>query len=337
MPLHRIARFNASPLALAVLLAVSACSTTKAPDSGLDPTASTQESEGAITLRFDWPDGLRARVRTTSVKSQLLGQQSRTQDMVSTYDMKATRTERGTAVEFDGFQIDRPGVSDDDRMVETLLAYRPGLLVDSNGALIEILGLETLRNLLEPLQERIATAPEEMQLGLQAVAQTVANEDYLKARAGSDWNHLIGSWVGRTLTPGKADRRTDETPAAGVAEQPIPTEVNISITRIDACNRTQKRDCVRLRLTREPQADRLREAMLPNLGQMLGVDDWGPEGAPDLRDVMASSQLIVDAEPDTLIPHRVEALRVLSLEMSRPSGSIQVRDSNRVTSTFSYD
>lgn len=333
----RLPRSVLSALSAAFCFCVLGCSTAQPH---VDPIASAPAaavSGSAIHLRFDWPDGLRGRVRTTSVKSQVLGTQSRTQDMVSTYVMKASRSERGTAIEFVDFQVDRPGVGDDDRMVETVLAYRPGFLVAPEGKLLELIGLETLRDMLVPLQERINSAPEEMQLGLQAVAQTVTSEDYLKARAGADWNHMIGSWVGKTLTPGGIERKTEESPASGILDHPIPTEVNWSISRIDGCHRGQVRECVRLRLTREPQPDALREAMLPNLDQMLGVEDWGPQGAPDLRDVTATSQLIVDAEPDTLVPHRIEALRVLSLEMFRPSGSMQVRDSNRVTSTFQYE
>lgn len=319
-------------------LAFCACSATNRDAAAAPATDSGAKVSGqAIALSFDWPDGLRARVRTTSVKSQSLGTQSRTQDMVSTYTMTATRGDRGTSVEFGDFQIDRPGGSEDDRMVETILAYRPGFLVDAGGELMELVGLETLRDLLVPLQERMNSAPEELQLGLQAVAQTVANEEYLKARAGADWNHLIGSWVGRTLTPGTVERKSEDTPASGILDHPIPTEVTVSIARIDACHRSGPRDCVRLRLTREPRSDELREAMLPNLAEILGVEDWGPQGAPELGDVTATSQLIVDTEPDTLVPHRVEALRVLSLTMSRPSGSLQVRDSNRMTSTFQYD
>lgn len=329
---------------LAILLAISACSAQRPPETGDGAAAAATATAApaaapasAITLRFGWPEGLRARVRTTSVKSQVIGPQSRNQDMVSNYIMTAARSERGTAVVFDEFQVDRPGTAPEDQMVETVLAYRPGFVVDPDGALIELAGLEPLGRLLTPLQERITSAPEELQQGLQAVAQTVASEEYLKARASADWSNLIGSWVGKTLTPGVVERKKEQTPPSGLVDQPIATDVTLSISRIDPCHRAQPRDCVRLRLTREPDGDELRDTMLPNLAKMLGVEDWGPEGAPDLRDVTATAQLIVDAEPNTLVPHRIEALRVFSLELYRPSGSLQVRDSNRVTSTFQYD
>ncbi len=324
-----------SPLAL--LLAFSACTAQRPSESALVDTTPAAAEATAITLGFAWPDGLTARVRTTSVKSQTLGPQSRTQDMVADYTMKAAQSERGTAIVFGDFQIDRPGASEEDRMVETVLAYRPGLLVDQQGKLTDVIGLEGLRQLLTPLQEQMATAPEELQRGLQAVAQTVTSEEYLTSRAGAEWSNIIGSWVGKTLTPGKVETKSEDTPASGFVDHPIATEVTLSIARIDACIRQQPRACVRLRLTREPQPEALREAMLPNLDKMLGVEDWGPEGPPDLRNVSATSQLIVDTEPDTLVPHRIEALRVFSLELFRPSGAIQVRDSNRVTSTYQYD
>jgi len=326
--------------ALLILLLISACSAQRPPAGDAVPqsaAAPTAAPGSAVTLHFAWPDGLRARVRTTSVKSQMIGPQSRTQDMVSTYSMTATRSERGTAVVFDEFEVDRPGANPDDQAVEMVLAYRPGFVVDEAGKLLELAGLEPLGRLLTELQERSTTSPDEVRQGLQAVAQTVSSEDYLKARASSDWSNLIGAWVGQTLTTGKVERTTEKTPPSGLVDQEIGTDVTVSVARIDACHRVQPRDCVRLRLTREPHPDQLREAMLPNLGKMLGVEDWGPEGAPELRDVTATSQLIVDAEPDTLVPHRVEAVRVFSLEMHRPSGALQVRDSNRVTSTFQYD
>ena len=318
---------------LSGLLAMAGC----AAQQGVgEPVGGDKKS--AVTLRFAWPEGLKARVRTTSVKSQNLGQLARLQDMVATYTMTATRAENGVAVSFDDFQIERAGTPEEDHAVERVLAYRPGFVVDAKGQLIEVIGLDTLGELLLPLQERLKAAQSERESQeLQAVAQAVTSENYLKARAGTEWSNMIGTWIDRTLTPGSPENKTEESGLSGVVEAPVPTDVQVSISRIDACVRGQARDCVRLRLTRQPREAELREALRPNIGKMLGVEDWGPGGTPELRKVVATAQLIVDTEPDTLVPHRVEALRIFSLEMERADGTVQIRDSNRTTSTYSYE
>lgn len=323
-------------VAVALVFASIGCS---AQRSTTAPVASRAADEATpVTLHFAWPDGMRARVRTTSVKSQNLGQMSRLQDLVATYTMTATRGEKGTSVAFNDFQIERAEASEGDRAVERLLAYRPGFVVDAEGRLTEVIGLDTLGELLLPLQQKMSAADSEQESQeLQAVAQAVTSEGYLKARAGAEWSNLIGTWLNRTLVPGNPEIKTEESGMSGLVESPVSTEVQVSIARIDSCFRGQARDCVRLRLTREPREDELRQALLPNLGKMLGIEDWGPGGTPDLRNVVATAQLIVDTEPDTLVPHRVEALRVFSLEMVRTDGTLEIRDSNRTTSTFSYE
>ena len=315
------------------LLAVGCASTQRTPaDAGISAQGET------IALRYQWPDGLKAKVETISVKSQSFGQQSRTQDMSATYTMQATRDERGTAVNFADFDVTRPGISAAERDVEKILAFRPGFLLDPDGKLIEVLGLDQLKLLLAPLQQRLSSAQEAERQGLQALARSVTSEQFIKTRAGTEWGNIIGLWLGKSLQVGSPEKQITDSSAGGADDAPIATETKISIARIETCPRAGANGCVRLRLTQEPNSDALREVMKPKLNQLLGVDDWGPAGPPDLQSIQTTSQLIVDTEPDTLVPHRIESIRVMSLDLTRPDdGSLQVRDSTRSTSTYTYD
>ncbi len=319
------------------LCSLAGCGAQK--DAGPDISSTKQETAAAdsVALKFAWPDGLQAKVRTTAVKSQAIGEQSRIQDMVSTYTMNVRHGGEEISVAFEDFQVDPPKSGESNPTVERVLAYRPGFTVDEKGKLSKVIGLETLRNLLGPLQDYIASRSDEERAGLQALAQTVASEPYLKARVGADWGNLIGNWLDQTLTPGQTKTTTVESQATGFVDEPLRTEVKVSMAPIRPCHRGTARPCVRLWMTRQPDQEALREAMRPNLGKMLGVEDWGPEGPPELRSVVATSKLIVDAELDNLVPHRVESLRLFSLEMIRPEGPLVVRDSNRSTSTFEYE
>ncbi len=315
----------------------AACSAQK--DARPETTSATKETaaEGSVALKFAWPDGLRAKVRTTAVKSQAIGPQSRIQDMVSTYTMNVRHAAEEISVAFEDFQVDPPPSGNSNPAVEKVLAFRPGFTVDKKGALSKVIGLETLRDLLRPLQDYIASTSEKERAGLQAVARTVASEPYLKARVGADWGNLIGNWLDQTLTPGQTKTTTVESQATGFVDEPLKTEVKVSMAPISPCHRGTDRACVRLWMTRQPDQEALREAMRPNLGKILGVEDWGTQGPPELRSIVATSKLIVDAELDNLVPHRVETLRIFSLEMARPEGPLVVRDSNRSTSTFEYE
>jgi len=327
------------PLLVATVLLFAACSAQREPTAPQKPTALQKQSGAAtpVALSFNWPDGLSARVRSTSVKSQSVGPRSRTQDLTAEYVMDARRNEAGVDVSFDHFEVHQAPEAKGDGAAERVLAYRPGFAVDNTGKLVEVQGLEVLKSLLEPLQSRMTTASTEEQQGLQALAQTVTNEHYLKARAGAEWNNMIGAWLHASLTPGKVRTTEEESAASGILDVPIHTRIQTSLTRIDGCERIGATDCVRLRMIKQPDEDKMREAMLPNIGKLLGVEDWGPEGPPKIHSIVATSQLIVDTEANTLIPHRIEALRVFILELVRPEGLIQVRDSNRMTSTYTYD
>jgi len=299
-------------------------------------TAFEQTSE-PIPLRFDWPEGLRAQVVSTSVKAQSSGAQSRTQDLTTTYIMRANRTPDTVSVAFENFEVDHPGSGVSSAGTAKLLAYRPGFAVDASGELKEITGIEILKQPLEAAKQEAENAPEAEQQAFEVVAQSVTSEAYLKNRAGTEWSNLIGSWRNRTLTPGRVETTEQPSAASGILETPITAEVSTSLSQLDTCQRTGAKACVRLRVIQQPDVEQMREAIRPTLGKLLGVEDWGPEGPPQVRSVIATSQLIVDTEPDTLIPHRVESLRVFSLELVRSNGPFEVRDSNRTTTTYSYD
>ncbi len=319
------------PIALCTLVSCAA----QSGDAGA-PGTSEGGSAAAVTLKYAWPMGLQADVRSTAVKSQSIGGQSRVQDLVSTYTMDVRDSGEETSIAFENFQVVRSGSERSVPAVDRILAYRPGFTVDKNGELAKVIGLDTLREMMPPLQRHIETAPDKERQGLEVLAQTITSERYLKARAGSEWSHLIGSWIGQTLVPGETKTTTVDSEPSGFVDTPLKTEVKISMKPIGECNRGGPRNCVRLWMTREPDAAELRAATLPNIGKMLGIKDWGPKGAPELRSVVATSKLIVDAELDTLVPHRVETLRLFSLEMLRDDGTLEVRDSNRVTSEFTY-
>lgn len=313
-----------------------------APKTAKAPTSSTAAQPpasdgGSVTLRFAWPDGLQARIRTTQVKSQAIGSRSRLEDMTSSYSMDVRHGAEEITVAFENFQVEHADSNEANPTVERVLAYRPGFSVDKEGQLARIVGLETLRELLGPFEEYIASLPEDQRPGLQVVAQTVASEPYLRTRAAAEWSNVIGAWLGQTLTPGKVKTTIAESEPSGFVDKPLKTEIKLSLNHVGPCHRGQERRCVRLWMSREPEEGALREAMLPNLDKILGVEDWGPEGPPKLRSVLAASKLIVDAEPDTLVPHRVETLRVFSIEIERPEGVLEVRDSNRSTSTYQYE
>ncbi len=322
---------------LAAVCTIAACAAQRDSSPTTGAPAAAAAAKEALTLKFDWPDGLRARVRTTAVKSQSIGSQSRLQDLVSSYTMNVRYGAEEISVAFEDFQVERAAEqTGSNPTLDRILAYRPGFTVDKTGELLKVIGLETLRELLGPFRQQIAAAPEEQRPGLEAVAQTIASEQYLKARAGAEWGNLIGNWLGQTLTPDQPKVTIAESEPTGFVETPLRTSIKVSMTRIGPCQRGEPRQCVRLWMTREPDQEALRDAMLPNLGKLLGVDDWGPEGMPELRSVIATSKLILDAELETLVPHRVETLRIFSLEMVRPDGTLEVRDSNRSTSTYEY-
>ncbi len=315
---------------------IAACSAQQSSGPGAITSNAPKSSGEPVQLKFAWPDGLRAEVRTISVKSQSLGPQSRTQDMTANYVMSAQHDERGVAAKFDQFQVNRPDASPIDREVEKVLAYRPGFLMDNTGQLIEVQGLEILRDLLLPLEKRLETATEEEKQTLGAVGQTVTSEQYLKARAAAEWGNMIGTWLDQELKLGGVVTREEESATTGLTDKPIASKVKVAVSRATTCERSGAKQCVRLSLTREPDQQALREAITPNLGKMLGVEDWGPDGPPKLAGVEATTQLIVDTEAETLVPHRIESLRVFSLDIEREEGILKVRDSNRSTTNYTY-
>ncbi len=325
--------------AVAAALAGCAAQQQQATESAVTapPSAAFKQTSDPIPLRFDWPEGLRAQVVSTSVKAQSIGAQSRTQDLTTTYVMRANRSPDTVSVAFENFEVDHPGSGVSSAGTAKLLAYRPGFAVDASGELKEITGIEVLKQLLEAAKQEAENAPEAEQQAFEVVAQSVTSEAYLKNRAGTEWSNLIGTWRDRTLTPGRVETTQQPSAASGILETPITAEVSTSLSQLDTCQRTGAKGCVRLRVIQQPDVEQMREAIRPTLGKLLGVEDWGPEGPPQVRSVIATSQLIVDTEPDTLIPHRVESLRVFSLELVRSDGPFEVRDSNRTTTTYSYD
>lgn len=294
------------------LLVASACASTPTP-----PPQPTPAPEERLTLRFRWPDGLEATVKNES---------HRIRDARPPAHLSSTSTMR---VELRGSEVwlhtENAQSTGDELAVMLSGLPMPIQVVSTSG---QFLRLEETQRTVEGLMARLP--------GMRQPSKRAAMEKLLVSSleqgVRDDWNVLVGVWAGQELTLGQSVRTQSEGQVAALGDATI--RLNVTLTaheRVSCRSGESELRCVRLSFESVPDPADLRSA-LPKLLRSV-LTHAGAESADkvEVKDAEIVNRAELIAEPDTLVPHRLEVRKHTRLVLAADGKELpmEARDESR--------
>lgn len=257
-----------------------------------------------VTLRFAWPDEVRADVRGLDLTESANSDGSGPMRGESHQDlrMESSPDEGGHAVRFvvvgqnrtrsQGFAPDLDGV-------------RPVVVLARDGSVYRVWGVDQMRERMMELVGQGRLDEDDRS----HIEPSLTPEAQL-ATARSHWNWVTHAWNGRTMRCGEPIRERARIPALGLSAGAIDADVTLVYEEQGECPGAPERTCVALRAVQEADPSQVAAALRLRLGRSPG----------QLRGGAISRTISVVAEPDTLLPHRVVFEEEQRLDWADPRG-----------------
>ncbi|MDX1430356.1 MAG: hypothetical protein R3282_08715 [Rhodothermales bacterium] len=278
------------------------------------------DSADVVTLSFNWPVGLTARV--THVREQIRdnGESVDTTGAAITYSMHVRQQGAGRLVSFDDFELVGGAPEDGGEVMQQLTeqigTFMPALVIDSAGDVTEISGVEQMvsqvRALLQPMLDSL---PPEAG-GLNRLLERMLSQSYFEAKALEDWNALIGLWRDAEFELGAVYQLEADEPIPILPGRTIPFVYEFSFLERAPCSeeRTDS-SCVVLEMISVPDADSLASLLEAVFGE--AAPELG-EGRIIYRKLDLENYIRLLTEPSGLIPHRLEIIQVFGGDIEVP-------------------
>lgn len=291
----------------------------------------------STTLRFDWPDSVKARVHYASHRTRVLQNgATSTSKGVAVYDLVASRRGDQLVVERrlskaasdpsasgffkgpDGKPF--PGHDPLQQLIDDVAEKIPVLVVDANGELVKVEGTDPLRVELEKLLAESKLPPSQ-----QETLRGLFTDTALAAIAKQQWSVWVSFWKGLALEPDRplTQRRRSKFPGT---DYDVALVVEARLAGKVACNDDDAlRRCVELRMVSRPDVeDVARTIEKLNLSATAGI-----------RNLTMEQSFVVIAEPGSLLPHR--CTRSLAVDIEHAPGSAGAPRSQKATETWEFD
>ena len=288
-----------SALGLTVCLSVGAgCAGSR------DGRASDEAAGEALTLAFAWPRDLAAEVEVERIRIQQ-DQRGETKRVIRARyrvrsepqaDALRVVSEDPRVTSIDGRAVSDSAAGGTERAKATLGPLAPTLRVDHDGRVLEVEGLEALR---QQAVQAVARATPRVALQADEIARTAITPEKLSEH----WVAAVQRWVGLEVQLGTTHELQLEDGRPGTLE--------VS-QRVTCFPGAQESRCIRLRLASSREGDagsaELRSTFLELLSQI------GASPADASLAVETHEELEVRTEPERLVPHFVRMRREMRVD-----------------------
>ncbi|MCA9333462.1 hypothetical protein KC963_00255 [Candidatus Saccharibacteria bacterium] len=313
-----------------------------------------------FTLGFDWPNGIRAKVVENSrrVEKRFAGNDVQQSDIAGTlsYEMKLTRVGNGFLVSFTNIKYELDNEANSSKQpqdrIQSLLnrigaVVRPDFVVDSQGALVEVVNIEAQQKSLESywasiLPEDRAPLPK----GLEGVDQMISkmksiylSKEYISNVAAQDWMSYVTNLVGVEISLGESYQFEAEQPLPGSSIKAIKTNTIIS-TKADLipCRRGHiDMRCIAFeaRTIADPAGLEITFGQM-GLDQVRKAVEQATGKKAVYSKMLMNTNLSLTTEPENLIPHSYNYSRRMAVdfEAEGTSGGIDRTDTKQISFTY---
>lgn len=320
-----------SNLALLVLLLV------------LPIAGGAQERADTVSLRFDWPVGLTARVEQQWLKEKSSPSRTDSILVVSSFRMRVDAHPRGRLISIDSMSIPQLSAGADSnefvqQLVNQLGVLMPSYVVNNEGEFVEVADIARMKSAVDSLLAPMLRSMSELSPQAHAFIRSMISEQTLTASAAQEWNAMVGTWVGADWEVGAVYEVEAEEASPIMPGLVIPMHYQFSaVERIPCTEADTSLACTELRMVSTPDPEATKAAVQKLFGQ-LGVSE-GEEVLTAFESMEVENELTVIANPATLVPYlvvREKRVRVRTGGSSAESGEEGTQYERKI-SRFHYD
>lgn len=301
--------------------------------SSLTPLASWAADK--VSLNYQWPAGLQASVSGAQTKEKFVNGQA--QSAVKTdmsYTMVTETHEQGLVISYSDVStsVDSGNAAAQGWLknyMELISESLPSLTVGRNGQFLGAAGLPELKSrLMTSLKSLLGELPEQQRNQILTGVDKFYSEETINVQLQSQWNNIVGQWVGAEFEKGGVYETEYETPIPALGNQTIKTIAQYQfVDRVNCDDTDTANRCVRLAFHSE--TDKISASEL--LSRLV------PEGVsvPDIE-ISVVSDLIVVTDPNTLLPYYTQHIKRSSSPLNSPQGMVSAMQVQASEFTYSY-
>lgn len=299
----------------------------------LSGMVAAQARPDSVMLSFSWPVGLEAaiahhRLQVTSEG----GARPESSAVVVTYGMRVQADPRGRLIEYRDFRF--PGLPDSigaqlpAGWVEQIAsAGAPSVIVDESGAFVSLADparfAATIRGMLRPMLDSLPPA----RAGLRDVVERLLDPAVIGAQAAGDWYALVGWWAGTHLERGQAVTETVEQAMPILPGRTVPYHTRRTFVSREPCTESARDSaCVALELVTAPDSAAVRFLIADVMKDLIRD---GPPARAFLRRVESEFRIRVIAEPSGLLPHELDIVQSVAVELESPTEGVSRQSMDR--------
>lgn len=214
-------------------------------------------------------------------------------------------------------------------------AMIPSYVVSPRGELVGIDGLEALQSQAREMLLTDLAASERQRPATRDLLEQLLSRDFFLAQANEVWSELVGFWIGSELEIGVTYEFEQEEANPLVPNVLLPFTYRFGAKEMVPCTAGDRdADCIALELVSFPDPNAMEALILELLERMNGVDASDQVFYERLQ--MENYVLLV-ADPETLIPYRLESSKIVSGRSVRSDGEASDFDQISVrTVTYTY-
>jgi hypothetical protein len=286
------------------------------PASASAQVADTTGSD-VVKLSFAWPEGMAAGVDLQRTRVRSRGGSEDTSAVRVTYNLAVVAHPEGRLIRYTDFAT--PGLSgiseSQQQILQAVSSVVPSYVVSADGELLRVDRLAEVRErMLGWMREAVDTAAAG---NLGELLSGMLSEEALFAVAAQEWNALVGAWIGAELEVGSAYEVEGDEPVPMLGNVSIPYRYELGASARVPC-RPEETDpaCVELILRSYPDPQQLQphlEAFLQRLMEAAGVSGSLPRLS--YKQFEIENEIVLIAEPATLIPHALTIVRSVTAVM----------------------
>ena len=263
-----------------------------------------------VSLSFGWPAGLSATVARSHMRVSTLGAFADTTGGSSRYQMVVSDHSEGTLVDFFDFEILELDDFQTDYETEMTLAkvtegLVPSFIVGAGGEIVRVSDFPALRSTIDDLLGPDIQSLPDLPPGGTLLLDQMLSEAVFTAGLRDEWAASVEFWNGQDLKIGATyEYETPSRPPGTETALPFLTEFGVG-SREPCAPGGADSSCVLLWRNTYPRPDIL-QTLSDNLGRVMRPDTLA-DFRVDSADI--STSVVILADPDGLILHRVEIRR----------------------------
>lgn len=289
-----------------------------------------------FALRFDGGTGWETKVACAGSRQRAEG----TVSLQARYTLAMQPVGDGYALGYRDFAVERaegaPPGFDLEGALMRLAEAGPRTLVAKDGTFAGIEDPEAALARAQAFLEEILPPDPKLRAAVLPMVKQTMTPELVRASSASEWNTLVGGWVGVELEAGRVYTGEDVLPFPLLPGETVPADLSFSARGPVACGAAGGDGCVEitLRTLPKPKAmERLTERFLKESMERMGKT--APKNA--ISRLGMESVVVLVTEPGTLRPHSVSKTKTMEVEARGEDGATTTQrrvDQNACTYTW---